>query len=492
MLCALLIAAFPALASAAPASPPAAGTGAAAHGANAPATPTGGAADAQPQPGKKDEAASCDIKPLPVVEAAYREVPAPARKGSGAPSATDAEATTSQDLQLDDVLTVKIPKLSDLMAQLATSCKGKKLVLYLDGRPIPDLVAYSPTGPENAQQVLYFTLTPTSASRDAWAHVLGNPGWERRPTAVSVGLADGFAFPSDPPAVIQLAVIPHGRFIWWALLFGAILIAFFVLAAKSDVMRDAGPPPGGGARRPFSLSRSQAAWWFFIILGSYLLIGLVTGNVLSSITGSVLVLLGISAGTVVGAAAVDAGQQKPDSQARKADAQAQLTVQVAQAGANLQAVQAAHGAQAAQVAQAAQAVQAAQAAATAAAGPAAAQAAEAAKVAHAVQIARAAQTAAAVTAATAALTEKQSQLKAARNETENFFLDILSDADGVSFHRFQNAAWTVVMGIIFACQVYRDLAMPQFDGSLLALMGISAGTYLGMKIPEPKVPTITP
>lgn len=26
--------------------------------------------------------------------------------------------------------------------------------------------------------------------------------------------------------------------------------------------------------------------------------------------------------------------------------------------------------------------------------------------------------------------------------------------------------------------------MPEFDGTLLALMGISSGTYLGFKIPE--------
>ena len=32
------------------------------------------------------------------------------------------------------------------------------------------------------------------------------------------------------------------------------------------------------------------------------------------------------------------------------------------------------------------------------------------------------------------------------------------------------------------------LAMPTFDSSLLALLGISAGTYLGLKIPEDTVP----
>jgi hypothetical protein len=31
---------------------------------------------------------------------------------------------------------------------------------------------------------------------------------------------------------------------------------------------------------------------------------------------------------------------------------------------------------------------------------------------------------------------------------------------------------------------WRDLIMPQFSETLLALMGISAGTYIGFKIPE--------
>ena len=43
------------------------------------------------------------------------------------------------------------------------------------------------------------------------------------------------------------------------------------------------------------------------------------------------------------------------------------------------------------------------------------------------------------------------------------------------------AAWTLVLGIIFVQEVYRGLAMPEFNASLLALLGISAGTYLGLK-----------
>jgi hypothetical protein len=68
--------------------------------------------------------------------------------------------------------------------------------------------------------------------------------------------------------------------------------------------------------------------------------------------------------------------------------------------------------------------------------------------------------------------------------SKNFINDILSDDDGVSFHRFQIFAWTIVLICIFIAGVYNALSMPEFDGTLLALMGISGGTYLGFKLPE--------
>ena len=62
--------------------------------------------------------------------------------------------------------------------------------------------------------------------------------------------------------------------------------------------------------------------------------------------------------------------------------------------------------------------------------------------------------------------------------------DILSDATGYSLHRFQIVAWTAVLGVIFVASVYNTLKMPEFSTNLLALMGISAGTYIGFKFPE--------
>jgi hypothetical protein len=65
-----------------------------------------------------------------------------------------------------------------------------------------------------------------------------------------------------------------------------------------------------------------------------------------------------------------------------------------------------------------------------------------------------------------------------------FLRDILSDSSGYSFHRFQIFAWTIVLGVIFVSSVYNGLTMPEFSTTLLGLMGISSGTYIGFKFPE--------
>ncbi|MFP5287871.1 MAG: hypothetical protein ACLGI9_19190 [Thermoanaerobaculia bacterium] len=68
--------------------------------------------------------------------------------------------------------------------------------------------------------------------------------------------------------------------------------------------------------------------------------------------------------------------------------------------------------------------------------------------------------------------------------SRGFLNDILSDDQGISIYRFQLFAWTLVLGVIFCASVYDGLAMPQFSTTLLGLMGISSGTYLGFKVPE--------
>jgi hypothetical protein len=65
-----------------------------------------------------------------------------------------------------------------------------------------------------------------------------------------------------------------------------------------------------------------------------------------------------------------------------------------------------------------------------------------------------------------------------------WFVDVISDANGPSFYRFQVVLWTLILGIVFIWSVANEFSMPEFDTTLLILMGISNGTYLGFKIPE--------
>lgn len=74
--------------------------------------------------------------------------------------------------------------------------------------------------------------------------------------------------------------------------------------------------------------------------------------------------------------------------------------------------------------------------------------------------------------------------------TEGLWRDISTDPKGqVTVYRFQQIAWTILFGIVFAHEVLMKQAMPDFDGSVLVLMGVSAAAYLGAKLPESKPPS---
>jgi hypothetical protein len=65
-----------------------------------------------------------------------------------------------------------------------------------------------------------------------------------------------------------------------------------------------------------------------------------------------------------------------------------------------------------------------------------------------------------------------------------FVRDLISDDRGVvALDRLQVVVWTLVLGGIFLTSVLWDLTMPEFSATMLALMGISSGTYIGFKLP---------
>ena len=85
-------------------------------------------------------------------------------------------------------------------------------------------------------------------------------------------------------------------------------------------------------------------------------------------------------------------------------------------------------------------------------------------------------------------TQVLSDYRKLTRQSEHFLTDIMSYANGVSFHRFQMATWTLVLSLVFIEGVYENLAMPEFNTTLMGPLGLSAGTYLGLKIPEASTP----
>ncbi|MXV50313.1 hypothetical protein GS399_04960 [Pedobacter sp. HMF7647] len=71
--------------------------------------------------------------------------------------------------------------------------------------------------------------------------------------------------------------------------------------------------------------------------------------------------------------------------------------------------------------------------------------------------------------------------------SQGFFIDILSDDNGISLHRFQNFAWTVIAITVYlykASQTTKGGELPELSDTLLALTGISSATYLVLKNQE--------
>jgi hypothetical protein len=68
--------------------------------------------------------------------------------------------------------------------------------------------------------------------------------------------------------------------------------------------------------------------------------------------------------------------------------------------------------------------------------------------------------------------------------SQGWFKDVTTDINGPTVHRLQVVFWTAALGAIFLYSVYRNLAMPEFNGTLLTLMGISSAGYVGFKIQE--------
>jgi hypothetical protein len=328
-------------------------------------------------------------------------------------------------VELGDRLFVAVTNLTAFVEGLRKEGKNPRLTMvpYLKGVPLNGIY---PESIDTNRNEVRFHLRREQKSREAWAALLGAPDQFQREVAVSVGTEAGGVLPTklEDGMALKLVVIREG-WLWFVIaLCTALLLWFFIKARTTAMLRDPGLDPGNGNLRPYSLAKCQMAWWFFLTVVSFLFIFAVTGAY-DSIPGSVFVLIGISAATGLGVIVQNSGKDDPWTTRKKQEKERDEIIQTE-------------------------------------------------------DIQRTPEQKARLVI----LLKELARPLAAPPASEGFGRDILTDAQGVSFHRFQMAVWTGVLGLIFLIEVWRSLAMPEFNGTLLALMGISSGTYLGFMIPE--------
>jgi len=356
-------------------------------------------------------------------------------------------------LEADVLIKVEI----DHLAEWAATPKNDpgKLVPYLNGLA---LVGNYPEEIHASENHLHYHLRITSENKKVWIDLLGAPKGIRRLVTFSVGLEGQSPFDSDfhpQDKRFPLTVISPVYGVIALILVLATLFLLVGLARTTNIIREPGPKPAGGKRRPYNLGRTQMAFWFFLVYASYITIWLIT-NALDTITASLLGLIGISAGTALSEAMIDSGKDTA-----KAGQLQDLTAEkqaLEQSVPELQSQVAAVNAKDAMTPD---------------------------DLTNRDSLSKQLQD----SRTRLALVNQQIQVltpPASTGISAGFLRDILSDASGYSFHRFQIFAWTLVLGVIFVSSVYNELTMPEFSTTLLGLMGISSGTYIGFKFPEEK------
>jgi hypothetical protein len=337
------------------------------------------------------------------------------------------------------------------IAEESTPMDPARYALYLNGIEVADLRA-SRFDPK--LHALVFPLTRSDANATVWTNLLGSPAAFHTPVSVSLGernaAANGFQLTiqgDEESSTFQLQVISV-----WRLLIAGIAVLFVAAlvwgrARNSTTLRDNLLPQVEPRRQPYSLGRWQMAFWFTLIFASFIFLFFLMWDY-NTISPQALGLMGISGATALASVAVDVAKNTPADDANRGLRALGLhnfadVLRVRQEIIDRQTE-------------------------LAAGGPLKEQ-----RVKH----------------LHTEILDRQSVLRTYDDAIKPFvtggwFKDLTTDLNGTALHRLQVFCWTCVLGAVFLFGVYRNLAMPNFSNTLLALMAISSAGYVGFKYPE--------
>lgn len=352
---------------------------------------------------------------------------------------TTPAANPPRTFYLSDYLTVHVCHLNAFLAEAER--QQQQVTLYLDGVDTKNF----PVAVNREEGSITFVADRNDANKQLWRNWLYDPLQEsHQELRVSVGRGGDRPLPRVPSANAKVHL--HKVYVDWftwllAIIVGGVVIGVLLAGKHTDMLRDG--PSMGPIRQTFSLARAQMAWWFVLILLAYVFVWLITGD-RDTIPASLLGLMGISAATAVAAVSISSG-----STSRVESLRASLDADIAAIDASLARINASMSANPTLV---------------------------------------------------PVLEKQRDEQQRARNAlvtrsatltavvpSQGWWRDLISDdRGGVALDRVQILVWTLVLGIIFLSSVILELTMPEFSGTLLALMGISSGTYIGFKMPAAK------
>jgi hypothetical protein len=363
--------------------------------------------------------------------------PAGAAPGEGAQDSQELVLVPKRDgkepadyrFRLGERLAVRAvgPVAKKIRSVYATNANTKALMLHLEGVPMPGLPMDLTESRTGGDLLLLIQLSRDSSNDDnrkAWDRLLKNQATYTFTPAIALAVG------SDPSVTIatkpqfQLYVVSSSELAWTAV--GGLvifLVGYFVLTRSSTMLRDA-------KNASYSLGKSQMAFWGLLVLLTFVGVVLMTDS-MERVPPQVLILLGLSGATGLGAVVI--------GESKKAGTKADIAALENEK-----------------------------------------QRLEAEKLANAAGFPQTSQ--ARLTQLDAELAQLRQALEPA--PSEGFWRDICSDGNGLSFHRLQVVLWTLVLGAIFVWSVTQVISMPEFSETLLILLGISNGTYLGFKFPE--------
>jgi len=360
---------------------------------------------------------------------------------------------------------VRLHRTLRVVLNRAPNFTADRYALLLNGSEVRGLASATDSteggGARPPMSWIDFRLERTADNDAVWRQLIGSP--TSRTVAVNVSLREtpppgcerGPA-PCGPPATIlggadagtfDLVVLSVPRLLGALLAIVAVVAIVWGHARTRATLRDNLLPQLAPSTQPYSLGRWQMAFWFTLVFAAFVFLFVLLGDY-NTITAQSLLLMGISSVTAFASVEVDAAKDSPADKANRG-----LRALGLQSYADVERVRAEIGDRESRLR-----------------GTPAPTALQRAQWQGEIQ-------------------DRNNVLrlyldKTRPFQTEGWWRDVTTDFNGTAIHRVQVVCWTVLLGLVFVIEVYTNLAMPAFSGSVLALMGISGAGYVGFKYPE--------